>query len=125
IGLVANGRHMSVDQAHALAHGRVWTGQQALQNKLVDRLGGFDVAVERARALANITSNQRVELRYYPQAKNPFSALSRFFGASADAAQAMARFSAFVSDPRVQQAMAAMREEDANVRARAPDMHVR
>jgi protease-4 len=32
-----------------VAQGRVWTGQQALERGLVDRLGGFQVAVARAR----------------------------------------------------------------------------
>jgi protease IV len=50
IGLVAEGRGLTREQAHAAAHGRVWTGQQALALKLVDHLGGFEVAVARARA---------------------------------------------------------------------------
>ena len=125
IQLVANGRHMTVDQAHALAHGRVWTGQQALDRHLVDRLGGFDVAIARAKALAGIDANAEVELRMYPQVKNPFAAFSRMFGASADDAQALARVGAMLSDPRMQRVLAAMREDDANVRAESQHISVR
>ncbi|HVY83867.1 MAG TPA: signal peptide peptidase SppA [Caulobacterales bacterium] len=125
IQLVANGRHMSVDQAHAVAHGRVWTGQQALERHLVDRLGGFSDAVARAQALAGIDANTQVQLKFYPEAKNPFAAISRAFGASSDEAEALARLNAALSDPRVVRAMEAIREEDANVRAQAQHIEVR
>src|SRR5262249_30214173 len=117
IGLVADGRHMTVDQAHAVAHGRVWTGQQALERRLVDRLGGFSDAVARARALAGIPASAQTQLRFYPQVENPFRNLGRAFGASSESVEALARINAVLSDPRVQRAMAAVREEDANVRA--------
>jgi len=117
IGLVADGRHMTVDQAHAVAHGRVWTGQQALERRLVDRLGGFSDAVARARALAGIPTSAQTQLRFYPQVENPFRNLGRAFGASSESVEALARINAVLSDPRVQRAMAAVREEDANVRA--------
>jgi protease-4 len=32
----------------------VWTGEQALERKLVDRLGGLDVAIARAAELGNL-----------------------------------------------------------------------
>lgn len=117
LGLVAEGRGMTREQARAVAQGRVWTGQQALERGLVDHLGGFDVAVARARALAGIEENARVELRYFPTAENPFKAFERMFGASAESVQALVRINAALSDPRMQRVMAAMREEDASVRA--------
>lgn len=52
---VAAGREMSTDDVHAVAQGRVWTGEQALERGLVDQLGGLDVAIERARELAGVT----------------------------------------------------------------------
>jgi protease IV len=39
---------------HAIAQGRIWTGEQALANGLVDCLGGMDIAVEQIRELAKI-----------------------------------------------------------------------
>jgi protease-4 len=117
INLVAEGREMTPEQVRAVAQGRVWTGQQALERGLVDHLGGFNVAVARARALAGIAEDARVQLRYYPAAENPFEAFGEMFGASSESAEALVRLNAALQDPRVRRMMAAMREEEANVRA--------
>lgn len=117
INLVAQGRRMTPEQVRAVAGGRVWTGQQALQHRLVDRIGGFSVAVARARALANIPENERVRLEFYPQRDNPFEAFEDLFGMSTESAQALVRLNAALSDPRMRRVMEALREEDANVRA--------
>lgn len=42
LGLVAESRGMSVDQAKGLAGGRVWSGAQAKEKGLVDSIGGLD-----------------------------------------------------------------------------------
>jgi protease-4 len=124
-GIVARGRHMTVEQVHAVAGGRVWTGQQALERHLVDHLGGFSVAVARARALAGIAQNSQVQLRFYPESENPFKAFGQLFGASSESAESMARVAAVLADPRVQRSLAAMREEDANVRAESQHVDIR
>jgi len=125
IGIVAEGRHMTPEQVRAVAGGRVWTGQQALERGLVDHIGGFQVAVARARALAGIGENERVQLRYYPEQENPFKAFEHVFGVSTESAQALVRLNAVLSDPRTQRAMAALREDDANVRAESEAPSVR
>jgi protease-4 len=51
---VASSRHMTRDEVHPIAAGRVWTGSQALERKLIDELGGLDAAVRKARALAGL-----------------------------------------------------------------------
>lgn len=117
INLVAEGREMTPEQVRAVAQGRVWTGQQALERGLIDHLGGFSVAVARARALAGIAEDARVQLRYYPAAENPFEAFGEMFGASSESAEALVRINAALQDPRVRRMMAAMREEEASVRA--------
>ncbi|MGB3834844.1 MAG: signal peptide peptidase SppA [Mesorhizobium sp.] len=45
VGIVADRRQMSRDQVLALADGSIFTGRQAVANKLVDALGGEDEAV--------------------------------------------------------------------------------
>lgn len=117
LSLVAEGREMPVDRVRAIAGGRVWTGQQAREIGLVDHLGGFQVAVQRARALAGIDEDARVQLRFYPAAESPFEAFGKLFGASEESVEALVRLNAVLSDPRFARAMAALREEDANVRA--------
>lgn len=55
VGKVDKGRdNLSYDQIHEIAQGRVWTGQQALENGLIDELGGLDTAVEAMRRIARI-----------------------------------------------------------------------
>jgi protease-4 len=125
VGLVADGRGMTPEQVRAIAGGRVWTGQQALEHGLVDHLGGFTVAVARARALAGIAEDGHVQLRFYPAAQNPFEAFGRLFGASAQSVEGLVRLNAALSDPRMRQALDALREDDANVRARADSVDVR
>jgi protease-4 len=54
INLVARGRDMTPDAVEAIAQGRVWTGRQALELGLVDRLGGIADAVTEAAELAGL-----------------------------------------------------------------------
>jgi len=49
---VAEGRKQPADYINTIAQGRVWTGQAAIKNKLVDELGGIDTAVKKAAELA-------------------------------------------------------------------------
>jgi len=42
---VATGRHTSDDRIRPLATGQVWTGQQAIPLGLIDKIGGFRVAL--------------------------------------------------------------------------------
>ena len=46
ISLVAQGRNLDKQVVDSLAQGRVWLGEQALQHKLVDQLGGLDEAIK-------------------------------------------------------------------------------
>lgn len=55
IQLVADGRETSTDNIEKIAKGRIWTGQQALEMGLVDKLGGLNDAVNVAAELAGIS----------------------------------------------------------------------
>ena len=48
VGIVAEGRKMDAAAVDALGQGRVWTGNDALTNGLVDRIGGLADALEYA-----------------------------------------------------------------------------
>ncbi len=54
IGSVADSRGMEIDAVDAIGQGRVWTGMDALNNGLVDELGGLDDAIAAAAELAEI-----------------------------------------------------------------------
>ncbi|MEO8083562.1 MAG: signal peptide peptidase SppA [Ardenticatenales bacterium] len=51
---VATSRNLPLEALDAVAGGRVFTGRQALVHGLVDALGGFDDAIDKARALADV-----------------------------------------------------------------------
>ena len=51
---VAMGRKMSEAEVEKIAQGHVWLGQDALNIKLVDQLGGLDDAVKKAAQLAKL-----------------------------------------------------------------------
>lgn len=51
---------MDVDAIHAVAQGRVWSGDAALRHGLVDRLGGYGAALARARELAGLDADAEV-----------------------------------------------------------------
>ena len=54
VAVVAKGRNLSTAEVENLAQGQIFTGAQALDNKLIDKLGGFFDAVEVAKAEAQI-----------------------------------------------------------------------
>ena len=60
---VADGRKMAVEEVEKIAQGHVWLGQDALKIKLVDELGGLEVAVAKAAALAK---QEKYHMRAYP-----------------------------------------------------------
>lgn len=61
---VAQGRSLSLEEVETLAQGRVWTGKEALDNGLIDGLGGLETALEEAAAMANIEKYNQMA---YPQ----------------------------------------------------------
>jgi protease IV len=63
---VAEGRALEVVQVDAVAQGRVWTGEQAVERGLVDQLGGLRAAVLLAKERAGIDADADVSLSVYP-----------------------------------------------------------
>ena len=63
---VASGRGLSVEQVDAVAQGRVWTGAQAYEVGLVDRIGGLHAAVDEVRAALDLEPGADVALVPYP-----------------------------------------------------------
>ncbi|WP_394251682.1 signal peptide peptidase SppA [Vibrio profundi] len=54
IGLVSDNRAIPLAEVDKVAQGRVWTGQDAMQYGLVDKMGDFDDAVAIAASLAEL-----------------------------------------------------------------------
>jgi protease IV len=62
---VAEGRHLSPEQAEAVAKGRIWSGLAAKERGLVDEVGGLATAVAIARDRAHIAKDRRHQLVTY------------------------------------------------------------
>jgi protease-4 len=72
---VAAGRKKPYDTIEPLAQGRVWLGEQAKQNGLVDELGGLDRAIEMVRDRAKISSSEKIVLVTYPPKRSVWDVL--------------------------------------------------
>ncbi|MDP1738230.1 MAG: signal peptide peptidase SppA [Caulobacter sp.] len=110
---VSEGRKLPVDRVREIAKGRVWTGVQARQLKLVDQLGGYYDAIDRAKTLAGIKGEARIKHIGVPS--SPFEALERFFGVSSTSLRTLAAAGWIMGDPRA----AAVLDEMAAARLRA------
>ena len=73
----ATARGMTPAQIDAVAQGRVWTGEQAREQGLVDALGGLDAAVALAKTRAGIPADADVELVMYPPRLTLYEALTQ------------------------------------------------
>ena len=88
VNVVAKGRGMTVEEAKALADGRILTAKQALDGGLVDALGYFDDAIAAAEAAAGVSDATVVRYGRMPsimdvlfpdaKAEDPAAALARF-----------------------------------------------
>ena len=64
---VSRGRSLSVEEVEALAQGRVWSGADALDLGLVDRLGGLQEAIADAASLADLRPGDYRLERFEPE----------------------------------------------------------
>ena len=67
VARVAESRGMELEQAHAVAQGRIFSGIGALDSGLIDSIGGLAHAVAVARELAGIPQNQPVAFEQLPR----------------------------------------------------------
>lgn len=80
---VADGREMTLEQVEAIARGRVWTGEDALQQGLVDELGDLQTGIAYAKQLAELPEDAETytvsapENYQLPKAKETFAALKQ------------------------------------------------
>lgn len=74
----AEGRGLTRDEVHAIGKGRIWTGRQAKDLKLVDELGGLTMALGIAKKEAGINADEDVRLDVWPRKRTFWqSVLSR------------------------------------------------
>lgn len=80
LDVVGKARKMTPDEVHPIAAGRVWTGRQALERKLVDELGGLDAAVRKARSLAGLPEKAPMREVRAPKRMIPPQATAGYVG---------------------------------------------
>jgi protease-4 len=81
VGKVAAARHKPASAIEPIAQGRVWLGDQAKGNGLVDQLGGIDRSIEMVKQKAGIPATAGVRLVLYPGKR---SLLDLFLRSSGD-----------------------------------------
>lgn len=102
IGLVAEGRDMSVEDVDNIAHGRVWTGEDAMEVGLVDQLGGLMDAITKARDLADIGADEKTRIMFYPIPQGGIPGIGPVAEASAGDLQTLSQAMEVLQDGRVQ-----------------------
>jgi len=100
---VAAGRRLPVERVREIAKGHVWTGAQARELGLVDQLGGFYDAVDKAKQLAGVSGEAR--LKRMSPSNSPFEALQKMLGVSASSARTLAAAAWLFGDPKAQRMM--------------------
>jgi len=117
---VSAGRNIPEDTVRDIAKGRVWTGGQALDLRLVDRLGGFYDAVDEAKSLAKLSGN--VRLVSYPSSHSMFGDTGESVRMSLSGLKTLSFLGWAMSDPKAEAVMnnvadERLREQGATVMA--------
>ena len=74
VSIVADGRGMTFEDVDAIARGRVWTGEDALEIGLVDELGDLESAIADAASRAGLDSLDEDQIVFLPEAMDPLQA---------------------------------------------------
>ena len=75
---VAAGRHKTQAYINSIGQGRVWTGEQAIKNGLVDRLGNINDAIASAAKMARI---KKYKIDSYPEQKSKLNKVGSYLTA--------------------------------------------
>ena len=67
VSKVAHGRNMTYAKVDEIGRGRVWTGNQAKENGLVDKLGGLDLALGIAKERAGLKAGDEIRIVRFPK----------------------------------------------------------
>ena len=65
VNKVSDNRSMRYEEVHAVAKGRIWSGEKAIKLGLVDKIGGLEDALDSASKFANIEDYKVI--RYFKE----------------------------------------------------------
>lgn len=88
VSRVAAGRKLTPAQVDAIGQGRVWSGNEALKNGLVDEIGGLDAAIKYAAKLGKTTDYTTSD---YPEFEKDFSRILGMLGLGAQTKEELIR----------------------------------
>lgn len=77
---VAKGRKMKPEDVRKIAKGRAWTGAQAVQNGLVDELGGLDSALNYTATQLGLENRDDLNIILMPKPLTPVEQLMMMMG---------------------------------------------
>ena len=122
---VAAGRNLPEDTVREIAKGRVWTGDQALNLRLVDKVGGFYAAVDTAKSLAKIEPSAPVRLVDYPNTPSLFGGMKSSVAMGMTGLRTLSFLGWAMSDPKAEAVInhvsdERLREQGASVLAPQP-----
>ena len=103
VGDVARGRKLPDARVREIAKGRVWTGAQALELGLVDKVGGFQLAVDEATRLGGLKAGSR--LKKVTVRKSPFEGFRSALGAGARSVAMLDEMAWLLTDPKARALM--------------------
>jgi protease IV len=72
VNRVSDGRKMTFSKVDSIGQGRVWTGSRALNNGLVDEIGGLKEAI---RGAAELAGTDDYIIKEYPLIEDPYTRL--------------------------------------------------
>ena len=72
---VADRRNLDAAQVDAAARGRIWTGEDAVETGLVDKLGGLNVAIGAVKETLGLKPEDEIALHEFPKPRSPFERL--------------------------------------------------
>lgn len=78
VSKVSEGRNIDAAEVDLMGEGQVYTGSDAIEKNLVDKLGGLTEAIEHAAELAELSDYRVVEL---PEPEDPYIKLMKSLGA--------------------------------------------
>ncbi len=102
---VATARDLSTEQVNDVARGRIWTGDDAVRNGLIDKIGGFADAIDQAKVLAGIDVASPIQLKQYPKSVTFSEQMLSLIGGLEGVIQAATLLQAVAHNLRIQETL--------------------
>ncbi|MDJ0920635.1 MAG: signal peptide peptidase SppA [Henriciella sp.] len=126
VEVVSEGRSLSAEEVHERARGRVWSGEDALENRLIDELGGINAAITKAKELAEIDAGTEVRVLKYPLAPDGFAIGGPTLISSAQDLKALGELNDILSNPQIKTLLLELQAaQTLSIQARIPSYQER